>query len=82
MHCPDTQHPRYCLQELCDFQPVTDIAGLAVFYHECSAGCNLTVRPGRSGENEDMIAHSSRRTYLKHVDITYINEPPSDQSPD
>jgi hypothetical protein len=66
-----TQHSHYSLQERCDFQPLTGIADLAVFYHEWSAA-------GRNGENEDEIVHSSRRRYFKHVDTTFINEPPSD----
>ena len=67
-------HERFVLQELMDWQRLDAVTGMAVFYHECSAGAVGTTSEACQVKDSVMAHNPRTRTYRLHCDTSFVNQ--------
>lgn len=63
-------HRKYRLSNLIDSQPIRNICGFAVVYHDCASSTGSS-QCGLVGEK---FRHSTSPEYYLHDDLTFVNE--------
>ena len=63
-------HSKYRLSNLIDCQPIGNICGLAVLYHDCASSTGSS----ECGLHGERLRHSSFPEFYMHDDLTFVNE--------